>query len=402
MRVLISAYACEPGKGSEPGAGWNWALAAAHNHEVWVLTRANNRASIEQALTRRNMPPLHVVYLDFPRWARFWKRGGRGVRLYYVLWQLLAAREARRLHREHTFDLVHHITFANAWLPALAAVPDAPFVLGPVGGGPRVPLRLYGVLGPRGALRELLLVGGRWLSRVNPLTRGGWKRAAVILVQNEETRAALPRRYRHKARVRPNASIEEPLLASQAEKLGRPTAICAGRLLPWKGVSLAILALRALPAWRLLVVGSGPGDASLRRLVARHDLGERVEFIPWLPQSELWLRLASCRAMILPSLRDDASFISVEAQALGVPVVAFGRGGPAVLARFPGTSFELAPIGSKDQCVRALADALLRLEGRAPAALEPEFTLEGITRDLDQIYAIASRPGAPSSVEATA
>lgn len=24
MKILFSAYACEPGKGSEPGVGWNW------------------------------------------------------------------------------------------------------------------------------------------------------------------------------------------------------------------------------------------------------------------------------------------------------------------------------------------------------------------------------------------
>ena len=50
MKILVSAYACEPGKGSEPGAGWLWARAAARRHEVWVLTRANNREAIEAAL----------------------------------------------------------------------------------------------------------------------------------------------------------------------------------------------------------------------------------------------------------------------------------------------------------------------------------------------------------------
>ena len=46
VKVLISAYACEPHKGSR-GAGWNWSLAAGRENEVWVLTRANNRESIE-------------------------------------------------------------------------------------------------------------------------------------------------------------------------------------------------------------------------------------------------------------------------------------------------------------------------------------------------------------------
>ena len=50
LRVLLSAYACEPGKGSEPGVGWNWVKQLARHEDVWVLTRSNNRGAIEQAL----------------------------------------------------------------------------------------------------------------------------------------------------------------------------------------------------------------------------------------------------------------------------------------------------------------------------------------------------------------
>jgi hypothetical protein len=118
VRVLVSAYACEPAKGSEPGAGWNWALAAARRHEVWVMTRANNRPAIEEAMARDPRSNLHFEYIDLPPWARWWKRGHRGARLYYVLWQLLAAAHARRLQRELDLEVVHHLTFANVCLSA--------------------------------------------------------------------------------------------------------------------------------------------------------------------------------------------------------------------------------------------------------------------------------------------
>ncbi|WP_318780277.1 hypothetical protein [Atlanticothrix silvestris] len=38
MRILISAYACEPGQGSEPGVGWNVVREVSKYHHVWVLT----------------------------------------------------------------------------------------------------------------------------------------------------------------------------------------------------------------------------------------------------------------------------------------------------------------------------------------------------------------------------
>ena len=47
LRVLLIAYACEPGRGSEPGTGWNMAIALSEHHDVTVITRANNREAIE-------------------------------------------------------------------------------------------------------------------------------------------------------------------------------------------------------------------------------------------------------------------------------------------------------------------------------------------------------------------
>ena len=38
-KVLLSAYACEPNKGSEPGVGWNWAKHLAEKYEIYVITR---------------------------------------------------------------------------------------------------------------------------------------------------------------------------------------------------------------------------------------------------------------------------------------------------------------------------------------------------------------------------
>ena len=53
MKVLVSAYACEPGKGSEPGVGWQWVRQIARFHDTWVITRANNREKIEADLLQR-------------------------------------------------------------------------------------------------------------------------------------------------------------------------------------------------------------------------------------------------------------------------------------------------------------------------------------------------------------
>jgi hypothetical protein len=75
MKVLVSAYACEPGKGSEPAVGWNWIVQIARFHEVWAITRSSNRRAIEMSLAGKPLGNVHWLYYDLPAWARFWKRG---------------------------------------------------------------------------------------------------------------------------------------------------------------------------------------------------------------------------------------------------------------------------------------------------------------------------------------
>jgi len=141
LKVLISAYACEPNKGSEPGVGWNWAKQIAKFSDAWVITRKNNREVIEEELKKNPEPNLHFFYADFPNWMRFWKKGQRGVHLYYLLWQFAAYFQARRLIKEIKFDIAHHITFVNDWLPSFLAFLPIPFVWGPIGSNKPIPFK---------------------------------------------------------------------------------------------------------------------------------------------------------------------------------------------------------------------------------------------------------------------
>lgn len=392
MKILMSAYACEPGKGSEPGAGWNYATAAARLHDVRVLTRANNRARIEAALRTEAIPTLTFEYLDLPPWASFWKRGRRGVRLYYTLWQIAAARKARQLCTRERVDVVHHVTFANAWLPALACIAPAPFVLGPVAGGQAVPLRLLPILGVRGILTEFILQL-RFLGRFNPLVRIAWHRAATVLVNNEETARRLPRAIRAKCQVRTNACVEAPAMPRAGASVDRrlpPRAVCVGRLNRFKGVEIAIEAIAQAARWRLIIIGDGPDRRRLERLVVRSGLSDRIEFTGLLSQADLWNLMGAADALLLPSLKEGASFVAVEAAALGLPVVAFSANGPAILAEIPGVRIELVPPTWPRRAAGLFAEALVRLESQRGVNSRPDVGLGAVARDLDAVYRAAT------------
>ena len=135
LKVLITAFACEPHRGSEPGVGWNWALQAARDHNVWVITRKLYRKVISQEMA--NAPEelkanLHFVYYDIPLWMR---RVCINERIWFSLWETGLLGRARELHRQVGFDVTHHLNFVTVEMPGLLWKLDTPFVWGPVGGG---------------------------------------------------------------------------------------------------------------------------------------------------------------------------------------------------------------------------------------------------------------------------
>jgi glycosyltransferase involved in cell wall biosynthesis len=334
MRTLVFAYACEPDKGSEPGAGWTWVRMIARSASTVVLTRANNRESIERALPRvPEATSLRFVYIDLPAWARFWKREQRGIRLYYLLWQAAALRQAVRLNSESRFDVVWHLTLANAWLGSAAAFVDAPFVYGPVGGGVPTPWRLCSALGLRGTAYELIRAAARWSARYcNPLARLAWRRASIVLVQNPETRAWLPRRHRPKCVVLQHAVADVSVLPGTASSGEHPTAVFASRLIPWKGGELALRAIAGTSGWRLVICGGGRDEHRLRTLARELRVEDRTQFRGKLAQGELHALMSNSDALLHPSFHDDSPLAVTEALAHGLPVVCLDRGGPSVLA----------------------------------------------------------------------
>jgi glycosyltransferase involved in cell wall biosynthesis len=361
-KILAFAYACEPGKGSEPGAGWAWAGILGGIGETWIITRANNREAIEAALPSvPSASSLHFVYVDLPARARRWKRGQRGIHLYYLLWQRQALERARQLEAEHGFDLVWHLTMANVWMGSLAARVGPPFIYGPVGGGIEAPWSFAPLLGVRGlafeGVRTAAQLAGRYL---NPIARDAWRRARVILVQNPETRTWLPPRHRGKAIVLPNAIAPEPPDGEAAPRGTRsPTAIYVGRLLPWKGVALAIRAIAKAEGWRLIVIGSGSDAPRLRRLVRDLGVGDRVEFTGTVEHERVVSEMRDrADVFLFPSLREEAGLVVLEALTAGLPVICLDRGGPPILAGDAGLT--VASSGSSSEVADGIADLLIR------------------------------------------
>lgn len=334
--ILLSAYACDPAKGSEHAVGWNWAMELTQQgHEVWVLTREKYRDSIETWLSHHAVPNLHVVYLEPPAWAASWRREHSDYP-YYFLWQLAAYRRARALASRIRFDWVQHVTYVSIRVPSFMGLLGIPFVFGPVAGGEYAPLPLRRRYPLRGWLIDFLRDASNAWVRLDPLMNLTFASASSILVTSEQSKALIPRRYRSKASVQLAIGFDgtpSPPAASRSSKGFR--VLFVGKLLYWKGLHLAFSAfarhLETYPDARFTVIGTGGDERWLHRVADRLGIAHAVEWVDWMSRQELLEAYSNYDVFLFPSLHDSGGMAVLEALASGLPVVCLDLGGPGIV-----------------------------------------------------------------------
>lgn len=414
MKVAIGAFACGPGGGSEPGAGWEWTRAAALRHDVWVFTDPAWIEPIRAAVRAEPELRLTAVEVPAPSWANYPGDFGRGERMRYAAWQYFLRRAVRAKHAEIGFDITHHVTYAADWLPSGIVLPDVPFVWGPVGGTAPLPYQFRAELGDKQfaveAARGVITAAGRVVCG-ELLSR----RASVMLAANED----VARRFRRaKPRVEPNIALHLDQLpvavagpaaqsgpdagsaGSRSEVIGvaegKPVrrAVFAGRLLAWKGVRLAVAALARPHAagWTLDIYGTGPDEEQIRAACEELGVTDRVTLHGLQPRERVLAALADCDALLFPSMHDSAGWVVAETLALGRPVICLDIGGPAMQVGEV-SRFGAGPRGIRVRPYGDVPGALARALRDCPGPLEPDrrFDVERLPDLLDELYSKAAR-----------
>lgn len=399
LKVLVSAYGCRPGEGSEPGIGWNVALQIAKYHQVWVITRENNRPRIEAEMLSNPVPGLHFVYYDLPGWARWWKQGQWGVYLHYYLWQIGIYFLAQKLQREVNFDLMHHITYGRYCAPSFLALLPVPLIWGPVGGGESAPDAFWRDFSLRGKVFEIIRNLSRWLGEHDPFVRLTVQRSVLVQATTEDTAQRLREMGATNVQVVSQVGLPQEEIthlrqyAQSQQSIVRFISI--GRLLHWKGFHLGLRAFAQanLPDAEYWILGDGPERERLHALAEELGIIHQVKFWRKLPREETLQKLGECLALVHPSLHEAGGWVCLEAMAAGRPLLCLELGGPAIQATDE-TGFKI-PAHTPEQVVQDLAKAMALLVkdselgacmGQAGQKRVSEFSWETKCQLLDQAY----------------
>jgi len=375
LKVLISAYACNPAGSPRlhPGedlVGWNLVQQLVNKHELWIITHDYNRPEIHRVLKGNSPKGLRFIYVKLPSVVRLLYRVGFGERIYYYLWQIAAWRTAVRLHREHHFDLAHHLTFGNYWMPSfIGAFLPVPFIWGPIGGGQKIPRVFVKEFSLTEKLSEYGRDAAQWIGRHLLISRKiCLRRARTILVCNRETKAMFPYKYWPKIQYFPVNGISRLELAPISLARAKSKTlhfITAGRFIRLKGFDIILRAFAAVLNTgiqaELDIVGQGPKAADLRNLTECLSLSNRVQFITWLNRKELLKRMHGSDVFLFASLRDGGGAVVVEAMASGIPVICLNLGGPGFHIRKE-WGVKIAP-GLPGDVIKGFSRAMSQLAG---------------------------------------
>lgn len=410
MKILLSAYACDPARGSEEGSGFSWLWqTAAEGHQVWCLTTPRGRPNLDKLLAERAADPIaariQVVYVDVARAVNYAYRWQLGVYLHYIEWQRQAWLTARQLEREVDFDMVHHVTYNSLQMATWLWRLNKPLLLGPMGGGMAAPASLRRYLPGWFKTEAVRTAISRLLTTFDPNVRQSVRRAAVVLAANSDT-AALARRLgaQHVELAMsaalatdyfPDAYLPREPLAGRELRI-----LWLARLYPRKGLPLVLDALsRVDPRVRfhLDIMGDGPLGPQVPSWLAAAGLQQRVTWHGSVPYAETRAAYLGHDLFMLCSLRDTFANQYLEAMALGLPLLTLDLHGGGDFV--PAAAGIKVPVQSADATADALARAVeylydhpaaLAEMGRAGFTYAAQFTLPRLVASLHQLAAAAA------------
>ena len=147
LKVLINAYACSPGMGSEPGMAWNWVKNLAKFCELHIITEGEFREKIEAVVpTLEQVGNLHFYYNPVSDEIRkmCWNQGDWRFYKYYRQWQWKTYLMAKDICVKERIDVLHQLNMIGfrepGYLWKLSNENGVPFVWGPVDAKDKFPV----------------------------------------------------------------------------------------------------------------------------------------------------------------------------------------------------------------------------------------------------------------------
>lgn len=369
LKIFISAYACEPGKGSEIGVGWHWVLEMSKYFELWVLTRANNQEPIEKYFGEHPEDDrgVHWVYFDCPDHIKMFKHQMRGVRTYYTIWQLMSNKIVKKVMQNHKIRIFHLLTYGNAIWSISTYGQKQFFVWGPTGGVDTIPSEFS----KHYAWKHRCLESVRRIVvsclKITPSFHSKCKNANLIFCKANSMMEIIPNKYKNKALLFTDVAMDQapdylvPKVRPASEGL---VYISVGRLDGWRGFDLLIeafaIARDKLSNVTMKIIGQGAERDHLGELIKEKNLQDRVVLTGQITMEDYQREMENCDVVLNACLKEGGVTNAFDCMKWGKPLLCIDTGG--YTRNFDNDCAVILNHMQRDALIQSLADEMVRLQ----------------------------------------
>tara|TARA_B100002019_G_C21262383_1_gene597494 strand:- start:992 stop:2215 length:1224 start_codon:yes stop_codon:yes gene_type:complete len=404
-RILISAYACEPGSFSEQGTAWEWVKLLSKKYNVEVITRQSNKKKINSYLKRKKIKiKFHYCDLNYRLLNIIKGKNNSKSYFYFLIWQFLIFFKFKKMIKKKKFDLIQHVTLSTLRFPSLLGILNKNFIFGSLGGSETVSYKILKTFNIKNILKETIRNLSNFYLRYSPLMNLSYKYSKLILVTKKENLNCINSKYHCKVRIHNSIAVKSNTRMNRKIYKTKKDfkLLFIGRLEEWKGVWILIDTFKKLKSiktnkrFKLYIRGSGPEEKRLKDFVNENSLSNDINFISKLSEKNLAKLYKNSDLLFFPSLRENSGNVIIEAMSHGIVVTALNYGGPknfiqnkSLLIKYKDRSYDDIVHDFTNKIIKISKDInLLKKISNESFKQSKEFTYENNIKRFEEIVKI--------------
>lgn len=348
-KILISAYATSPDRGSECAVGWQVCKRLGRYHDITVLhvEKTPGGAPYSQEIARwedeyGKVPGVRFMPVSMPRSSKiftfihdigFWPAYYLG----YRLWQKAAFQKAVQLHKEKPFELIHQLNMIGFREPGFLWKLDVPFVWGPIGGFVQIPSAFIKESSFKNrCFQQLKNVANAFQRKFAGRSILAAQKAQQLWAVETEGLKTMSSSWC----VDPKILLETGTICDDSLITKRPTGqilhlVWSGLIIFRKNLPILLKALYELKdiALQLTVIGDGPEKEKCQLLAEQLGINHKINWLGWVTHDRALTVLKEADVFVFSSVKEATSNVVLEALSFGKPVICHDTCGMGVAVK---------------------------------------------------------------------
>lgn len=344
LKILINAYACSPGMGSEPGMAWNWVSNLAKFCELYIITEGEFRDKIEEVVsTLEQGKNMHFYYNPVSEEIRkmCWNQGDWRFYKYYREWQWKTYLMAKDICSKEKIDVLHQLNMIGfrepGYLWKLSKENGVPFVWGPIGGLKQFPTAYLQGAGVKMKLfNRLKNILNIWQLKHDKRVNEAFRTAKLLVSSIPDSYHAI-KKYKGKESIiipETGCFLSEDIPTDRFEEK-EFHIMWVGKFDFRKQLPLALraVAISDNPNIVLDIYGSGSDEniASVKNLIDSLGITDKVVWHGNQPNDVVMNAMRKSQLFFFTSVSEDTSTVVLEAVSNRLPVLCFNACGMAAV-----------------------------------------------------------------------